>query len=219
MAADTELTEMRARAQSERLRLEGLEYAYDGSVASLVLRQRAIQFCGIALSLVVLTVQYLIGDRTNWLSVVLSQIQAILAVMLMVGVVWGLAFRWDWMLDRQQNISHALHRLVAEYQTAEAANTITQTKMAKWESARSEIESDRKNPLARISQRFIQRAYCHVAKKYPEMKMKCFECDRTWRSEYAHLRFWHYFPWIHRCNNCGVPLNERKFTRSSVQSA
>lgn len=206
---ETVLDDLKIRAREQQNYLEALAESYEQSVASLVFRTRFLQFGSLALALITLAIQFLIGNRQSEMSDLVGRIQLILAVSLAVTGIWALVYQWDGMLEKQREIVAALHRLVSEYSISETSDSISLKKMKDWEQKRVDVETLRKHKHARIQQRFFQMGYCHVAKKYPQFGIKCNECNRSWKPEYAHQTAWAFLPWMKKCSNCGIILNDR----------
>jgi hypothetical protein len=213
---ETVRDDLKIRAREQQNYLEALAEAYEQSVASLVFRTRFLQFGSLALALITLAIQFLIGNRQSAMSDWVGRTQLILAVSLAVTGIWALVYQWDGMLEKQREIVAALIHLVSEYSISTTSESITLKKMKDWEQKRVVLETLRKHKHARIQQQFFQAGYCHVAKKYPQFGITCNECQRIWKTEYAHQTGWAFLPWIRKCRNCGIILNDRKTIRDRV---
>jgi hypothetical protein len=146
----------------------------------------------------------------------LSTIQAILNGILFCVTIYSLFRRWQSRQEFHQQQAIKYSELLSRIDIELKSGVIPTAAKAKafqreYEQIRDQTQTGDKGE---ISQRFHQQGHQHASNTYPQLEVKCYKCNRTWRPEFDRrlASLWKpksWLPWCSEyCNNCGVKYDE-----------
>ena len=144
----------------------------------------------------------------------LGVVQTLLSAILFVITLYSLFRRWQTKQEYQNGLALKYLNLLKQIEVELATGSVTPEKASEFQHEFQNIETERVDTKGNMSQRYVQEGHQHCAKKYPMLKLKCYECDRVWQPEFERrtISIWKssfWLPWKHEyCNNCGVQLDE-----------
>lgn len=203
------------QAQKIRVDCAVLSYAYAQSVKSFVRWSE----CVAAFSAIVCITYFVLfgiwhSDADT--AKALGTIQAVLNGILFCITVYALFRRWQSKQEFHQQMaikySDLLSRIDVLLKSGKAPSIAQAKRFQKeFEDIRDESQTSDKGG---IGQKFRQHGHQHTANTYPQLRVKCYKCDREWRPEFDRqlASIWKpksWIPWIHKyCKNCGVKYDD-----------
>jgi len=144
-------------------------------------------------------------------------LQVLLSALLFCITLVMLFRRWQSKQEYQQWLAIKYADLLRRVEVDLRDDSITERKAKIIDKEFQALEIERKNDVkGDTSQRFVQMGHRHTAKKYPALKVTCYECERVWNAKFElrtkslfKKKAWHFWK-KHYCNNCGVELDEQK---------
>lgn len=201
-------------AQKIRVQCSIYEYALTNSVSSYVNWSEFTAALGAIASFVYLAL-FAIWHSNEKFAYALGVIQSLLSALLFCVTLVTLFRRWQSKQEYQQSLAFKYADLLKRVEVDLIDDCVTERKAKIFNKEFQELEIQRKNDKkGEMSQRFIQKGHRHTAKKYRQLHVTCFECDRAWEAKFEQrvatffsLKAWKFWQ-KNYCNNCGVELDE-----------